>query len=118
MPRAQPPFVGHALDLLSPLGAVQARAMFGGWGVFIGDQMFALIAEDELYFKADDQSKGRFAAAGSTPFVYAGKGKAVQMSYWRCPEAALDDTDAFLAFARLGLDAALRSRRPKRRRKD
>ena len=115
MPKPPPPFVAHMLDLLSPLGAVRARAMFGGWGVYHDDQMFALIADEELYFKADSQSQERFAAAGSAPFLYEGRGKTVQMSYWRCPEAAMDDPEGFLAFARLGLDAALRSRQPRRR---
>ena len=114
MPKPLPPFIAHMLDLLSPLGAVRARAMFGGWGIYCDDQMFALIADDELFFKADAQSQERFAAAGSAPFIYEGKGKAMRMSYWRCPEAAMDDAEEFLAFARLGLDSALRSRKPKR----
>ena len=110
MAKPLPAFIAHVLDLLAPLGAVRARAMFGGWGIYLDDRMFALIAYDELYFKADVQTADRFAAAGSTPFVYEGKGKPVQMPYWRCPEAAMDDPEAFLAFARLGLEAAARAK--------
>ena len=115
MPRPPPAFVEHMLDLLAPLGAVRARAMFGAWGLYHDDKMFALIDDDELYFKADDQTVAAFEAAGSTPFVYESKGKAMRMSYWRCPEAAMDDPDAFTAFARLGLAAAARSATAKRR---
>ena len=115
MPKPLPPFVAHVLETLGPLGSVRARAMFGGWGVYHGDRMFALIADEELYFKADGQTEPHFAAAGSAPFLYDGKGKTVRMSYWRCPEAAMDDTDDLLAFARLGLDAAARAASGKRR---
>lgn len=109
MAKPLPAFVAHVLDLLAPLGAVRARAMFGGWGIYCEDRMVALIAYDELYFKADGQTQRRFADAGSSPFVYAGKGKPVQMSYWRCPEAAMDEPEAFLGFARLALEAAARA---------
>ncbi len=37
-------FVERALARLLPMGPVRARAMFGGWGLFLDDVMFALIA--------------------------------------------------------------------------
>lgn len=115
MPKPQPAFVAHVLDLLAPLGTMRARAMFGGWGVYHGDRMFALIADEVLYFKGDARTEAQFTSAGSTPFIYEGKGKPVQMSYWLCPETAMDDNDAFLTFARLGLAAASRAKPAKRR---
>ena len=115
MAKALPGFVEHMLDLLAPLGAVRVRAMFGGWGIYHDSRMFALIADEELYFKVDAKSEAEFEAAGSAPFIYEGKGKAVRMSYWRCPDGAVDDRDQFLAFARLGLEAAARAATAKRR---
>ncbi len=102
------PFVIYLLDQLAPLGDVRAKAMFSSWGLFLDGRMFGLVADEQLFFKADGITEERFAAAGSEPFVYRARGRPVRMSYWRCPEAAMDDPDVFLDFARLGLEAAAR----------
>ncbi len=87
--------------------------MFGGWGVYVDDLMMAIVADGELWLKVDDANRAAFEDAGSQPFRYEAKGKRAQMNYWRTPEAALDDEEAFLAYARLALDAALRAARAK-----
>ena len=46
-------FVEFVLELLAPLGNVRARAMFGGYGIYRGEIMFAIITDDRMYFKAD-----------------------------------------------------------------
>ena len=76
-------------DQLEGFGPVTVRAMFGGAGVFRDGIMFGLIADETLYFKIDDTTKGDFEAEGSEPFVYTKAGKATAMSYWRVPETAL-----------------------------
>ncbi len=106
---ARDPFVDHCLELLAPLGPVNPRAMFGGWGFFLDGTMFALIAYDQLYMKADETTAERFAAAGSEPFVYAGKGRPVTMSYWRAPEDAMEDPEALLPWAEMALAVARRA---------
>ena len=67
--------------------------MFGGLGVYSGDAMFALVADDALYMKADAALAARYAAAGSEPFVFESRGRRVTMSFWRLPDAALDDPE-------------------------
>lgn len=103
-------FVDHVLDLLKPIGGVRPRAMFGGWGLYHGSTMFGLIAYDQLYFKVDDQTRDAFREAGSRPFVYSGKGKPYEMSYWLAPEGSLDDGEKLDPWARLGLEAARRAK--------
>ena len=56
--------VDHCLELLAPLGAVRARRMFGGHGLYIDDLFVAIIAFDRLYLKADEATRERFAGAG------------------------------------------------------
>lgn len=112
-------FVDRVLGLLLPLGPVRARRMFGGWGVYHEDVMFALIAADRLYLKVDGETDARFAAAGSAPFSYARRdGPRVVMSYREVPAGALAGSGALLPWAELGLQAARRARamrRPKRK---
>lgn len=106
-------FLDHVLDLLRSWGGVSARKMFGGYGLYRDAVMFALIAEDTLYFKVDDLNRAAFAAAGMRPFTYEGKAKPIEMSYWETPPDALDEASALIALARGALDAALRARRLK-----
>ncbi len=101
-------FCTHALDLLAPLGPVTARKMFGGYGIFLDGVMFALIASDTLYIKADSATLDAFAAAGSQPFTYRGKNKPVEMSYWQAPIDAMEDPETLLPWARRGIEAARR----------
>ena len=103
--------VQEALELLEPLGPVQARAMFGGWGLYHGGLMFGLYAQHQLYLKTDELSRPEFAAAGSEPFMYdPGKGREpVAMSYWTTPPDASDDAHALLPWARRAVEASRRA---------
>jgi DNA transformation protein and related proteins len=102
--------VDHCLELLAPLGAVRARRMFGGHGLYCDDLFFALIATNRLYLKVDAVSQPAFIAAGCEPFVYDGAGKPVTMSYWTAPPAAMESPAEMQPWARLALSAALRAR--------
>ena len=108
-------FAAHVQELLSGLGAIRTRRMFGGAGVYAQDVMFGLIMGETLYLKVDDLSEGEFNAAGSEPFVFQFKdGTSGSLRYWRLPEEAADDAEAAERWARLGLDAALRAKKPKK----
>jgi len=105
--------VDHCLELLAPLGAVRARRMFGGHGLYIDDLFVAIIALDRLYLKADEATRERFADAGCEPFVYDGKGKSVTMGYWTVPAEAMESPQLMQPWARLAMAAALRARAAK-----
>ncbi|WNG40776.1 TfoX/Sxy family protein [Archangium minus] len=108
-------YVEYTLELLEPLGFVQARSMFGGWGLYHGGRMFGLIIQERLYLKTDDTTRAAFESAGGEPFVYdPGTGrKPVTMSYWTPPSDASDDAHALLPWARRAVDAALRAAQKK-----
>ena len=106
-----PPFVSHCLELLAPLGAVRARRMFGGHGLYIDDVFVALIADERLYLKTDAESRPAFERAGCRPFAYSRRDRAaVTLGYWSAPEEALDSPRAMGPWARLSLAAALKAR--------
>jgi DNA transformation protein len=103
-------FIEHLLDQLAGWGGVNARRMFGGWGLYRAGVMFGLVADDVLYLKADDANRPAFEDAGMKPFSYQRAGKpAVIMSYWECPPDALDSAETLIALARDAHAAALRS---------
>ena len=107
-------FVAHCRELLAPLGAVRSRRMFGGHGFYVDELFVALIAFARLYLKADAHSRARFEAAGCEPFVYAGKGQPVTMSYFAAPEDAMESPALMQPWARLALEAAVRVRAAKK----
>jgi DNA transformation protein len=96
-------------EMFAPVGVVETRRMFGGHGVYFRGVMFALEAYGELWLKAGAESAPRFEAVGSSPFVYEKNGRRSVMSYWRAPEAALDDPDEMQSWARLAIEAAQRA---------
>jgi len=102
--------VEHVLELLAPFGAVSARRMFGGFGIYRDALMFGLVAGDVFYLKADGENRGEFEHAGSEPFSYTSRRKEVILSYWRAPEEALESRDAMVAWARSAFAAALRAK--------
>ncbi len=110
MAAATPPFVSHCVELLAPLGAVRVRRMFGGWGLYLDEVFFALVAFDQLYLKVNAQTQGDFQRAGCAPFVYTSGGKEVTMGYWSAPPEALDSPALMAPWARLALQAALAAR--------
>jgi DNA transformation protein and related proteins len=106
-------FVAHCLELLAPMGAVRAKRMFGGHGLYVDELFVALIAFDRLYLKVDDQTRASFDEAGCQPFTYDGKGKPVTMSYWTAPEEAMESPALMQPWARLAIAAALRAKAAK-----
>jgi DNA transformation protein and related proteins len=106
-------FVAHCLELLAPMGAVRAKRMFGGHGLYVDELFVALIAFDRLYLKVDDQTRTSFDEAGCQPFTYDGKAKPVTMSYWTAPEDAMESPALMQPWARLAIAAALRAKAAK-----
>jgi DNA transformation protein and related proteins len=106
-------FVDLCLELLAPAsaaGAVRARAMFGGHGLYVDDLFVAIVAFDRLFLKTDATTRPRFAAAGGEAFVYDGKGKPIEMSYWTVPAEAMESPALMAPWARLAMQAALAQR--------
>jgi DNA transformation protein len=112
------PNISNLIDRLTPIGDVRARRMFGGYGIFEGGLMFALVADDIVYFKTDAACQAVFEAVDSEPFVYVAKGRPVRMSYWRCPVAAETDPHLLVHYASIALAAARRVQESKPRRAD
>ncbi|MGH6960716.1 MAG: TfoX/Sxy family protein, partial [Dongiaceae bacterium] len=89
------------------------RAMFGGWGVYLDGVIVGIIAWDTFYLKADDATRPRFAAAGSSPFSYETRtGRNTMNGYWECPADVLEDPDALRDWARAAQAVARRAKPP------
>ena len=107
-------FVEEVLHRLEQTGEVSSRRMFGGVGIFHAGLMFALIADNELYLKADQKSVHFFEQADCPPFSYSkANGKVFKMSYYLAPESFFEELDETILWSKRAQDAALRApRRP------
>jgi len=110
-------FANYAVELLGAAGRVAARRMFGGYGLYCDGVMFALIADDVLYLKADDMNRPELERAGSAPFTYEAKGRRTILAYWRAPDEAMESRELMTPWARRALAAALRAKAPRPRAK-
>jgi len=109
-------FVRHILDLGRTYGPLTSKSMFGGHGIYAGEQILGLVVDDRLYLKVDDGNRAEFEAVGSQPFTYMHKAKnePVKMSYWEAPAAAIDDGDELARWLGSAAGAAARAKTKKK----
>lgn len=105
----QSAFAEFVLEQMANVPGVNKRAMFGGFGIYRSGLMFALIAEEQLYFKANDFLADEFTALGLPPFVFESKGKAVALKYYRAPESVFEDSEQMQRWADKAFQCAVRN---------
>ncbi len=98
-------------ELFAGLGPIQIKRMFGGAGGYRDGVMFLLIAGDVIYLKTDEALRAELGREDSGPFLWQPQngpraGETVEMSYWRLPEAAMDDPDEAAMWGRKALAVA------------
>lgn len=108
-------FVEYLLDLLADFGPVEAKAMFGGYGIYKQNRMFAIVIDDTLYLKTDEKTNAGFEARGLKPFTYQRNHRKISLSYRQAPEEALEDSRAMRNWAEKAYAAALRASSKKRK---
>jgi len=67
--------------------------MFGEYGLYSNKTIFAIIVNEELYFKADNDLAEIYKASGSFPFTYNRGDKTIAMSYWYVPIEVIENQD-------------------------
>jgi DNA transformation protein and related proteins len=105
-------FVEFVLEQMS--AGASARRMFGGVGIYRDGVMFALIADDVLYFKVTPSNNHDYDAEGLESFAYkTAGGRRTVMSYRRAPACCMDDRDSMAEWSQKAWAAACE--KPKRR---
>ncbi len=108
-------FLKAILDQFVGVENIFTRRMFGGFGIYRSGVMFAVVADDRLYFKVDAANKSDYQDAGSIPFVYNrhdkyGTIKPVAMSYWEVPAHVIEDKDLMFRWMIKAHDAAVKAK--------
>jgi len=106
-------FAAHMVELMAGFAPVQARPMFGGYGIYWQGLMFALIAQEQLYFKCDAQSEAAFASRGLARFTYDSPSRTVSLPYCAAPAEVYDEPEQMATWARMAYDCAVRQNQAK-----
>jgi DNA transformation protein len=102
-------------DLFHNFGPISLRRMFGGEGVYAGEQIIGLVVDDHIYLKTTDSDRADFLAESCKPFTFRRGKKITATSYYAVPERLLDDPEDFAGWARKAHAAAL-APKPSRKR--
>ena len=108
-------FKEHILDLLEPIGSLEAKRFFGGVGLSTGFVQFAMLMGDSLFFVVDDATRVQYEHAGMPPFSYMTKKGRVQVRrYYEVPEDILADPEQLQIWAKEAIRTAIANPTPKR----
>ena len=105
-------------EALEPLGPVTMRRMMSAAVLYLDGTVFAVLDEEEIWFKADAESAAVWDGAGCDRFTFTGSdGKVETMNYRRAPSDVYDDPEAMRHWAALAHAAGLRGAAKKRPKK-
>ena len=97
-------FISKVLLLLTPLGEVTSKRMFGGYGIFFEGRMFAFVTKnDELFLKADDVNRDAFVERGSKTHG--------RMRYYSAPIETLNGWEEMERWVKGAVEAAKRGKK-------
>ena len=102
-------------DLFQYFGRIGVRRMFGGEGIYAGDLMIGLVADDQIYLKTGDGNRADFEAEGCTAFSFPRGDKIMVLPYHAVPERLLDDPEEFGQWARKAHAAAIAAKKPRKK---
>jgi DNA transformation protein len=108
-------FVEYLKEVFEEFGPVQARRMFGGYGIYHNGVMFGLVADDTLYLKADETTAQYFHSKGLGQFEYEKGEKKVKMSYYLAPDEVLENPGEAKLWAERAYEVAVRTNARKRK---
>ncbi len=106
-------FTSFVISQLNLLPLVTSRSMFGGLGIYSDGLFFALIADDQLYFKVDDTNRSEFEREGMDAFRPYDDDRT--MNYWEVPVSVLEDADLLGEWALKSLEISKRTSKKKKR---
>ena len=101
-------FKDFVLDQLRKLDDVEARRMFGGFGVYLDETFFGIIHKGRLYFKIDDATIGEYRKRKMKPF--RPNAKQTLKSYYQVPLDIIEDGDQLCEWAVKAIDCQRRSK--------
>jgi DNA transformation protein len=105
-------YLNYIMECMAFLRGLRVRGMFGGYGLYQNDLIFAIVVNDVLYLKSDAAIKNEFTRLGLQPFTYTVRNKSVIMQYFEAPPDVFEEPEIMQEWAQKALGAALRAKKP------
>jgi DNA transformation protein len=96
--QAADPFCDLILEQLAPLPGLRCKRMFGGHGLYSGEQFFGIVYDGRLYFKMHPDTLQDCLDHHCA--VFAPSEKQVLKNYREAPADILEDAEQLAAWAR------------------
>jgi DNA transformation protein len=95
-------FKDFILDQLREMDDIEARAMFGGYGLYHSDIFFGIIHKGRLYFKTDEVTVAEYRKSKMQPF--RPNAKQTLKSYYQVPVEIIEDSERLMQWAEAAID--------------
>jgi DNA transformation protein and related proteins len=106
------------LDLMSGIGELRHRKMFGGVYIYCDDLFIATIHDEILFFKANAFTAPDFVKLGLPPFSYPKDGGTATLQYYQAPPEVFAGKPSMKLWADKALLAAKQDAARKTTKKD
>lgn len=100
------PVLKNSLKLFEKFGKVKSRSMFGGFGIFVDDAMFALVVNNALHIRSCKPLEEQFKKENYQPYVYKKRGFPVITKYFSLPDSLWNNSEDILNIAQVALKSA------------
>jgi DNA transformation protein and related proteins len=91
MNKADESFGDFILDQLAGLDDIEARRMFGGYGLYQDEIFFGILHKGKLFFKIDDSTVDEYRKRKMKPF--RPNDRQTLKSYYQVPVEIIEDAD-------------------------
>lgn len=91
-------FRDFVLEQLATLDGLRCKRMFGGHGLYCGEQFFGIVFDGRLYFKTNPDTLADYLARHAA--VFAPSEKQILKNYREVPVDILEDSELLLLWAR------------------
>jgi len=102
-------FKDFVLDQLGELNDVEARRMFGGYGLYRDETFFGIVHKGKLFFKIDQSTVGEYRKRKMKPF--RPNTQQTLKSYYQVPAEVIEDADELRQWAVKATECQLRNRK-------
>ncbi len=96
-------FRDFVLDQLQELRRVEARPMFGGYGLYQAGTFFDILFKGKLYFRTDERTRDLYRSRGMKPFRPSAK--QTLKNYYEVPAEIIEEHEEIVDWARKALEA-------------
>jgi DNA transformation protein and related proteins len=98
MNRKDESFKDFVLDQLRDLDNLEARRMFGSFGLYRDETFFGIVSKGRLYLKVDEATVGEYRKRKMKAF--RPNAKQTLKSYYQVPVDIIEDADQLAAWSR------------------